>query len=62
MVLLDDRKHGRTGKIPMFYDVDTGDYIEPPEGFIEDDTCQTLQEWYNLYPNGKTIVEETEDF
>ncbi len=62
MVLLDDRKHGRTGKIPMFYDVDTGDYIEPPEGFIEDDACQTLQEWYNLYPNGKTIVEETEDF
>lgn len=62
MVLLDDRKHGRTGKIPMFYDVDTGDYVEPPEGFLEDDSCQTLQEWYSMYPNGKPVEETIEDF
>ena len=62
LVILDDRKHGRTARIPLFYDVNTGVLAEPPEGFLEDDSCQTLQEWYNLYPNGKTIVEETEDF
>lgn len=48
LIILDDRKHGRTGRIPMFYDSDTGDYIEPPEGFLEDETCQTLQQWYQL--------------
>lgn len=48
-VLLDDRKHGRSGKFPVFYDVDTGDYLEPPEGFL-DSECQTLREWYNIHP------------
>lgn len=48
-VLLDDRKHGRSGKFPVFYDIDTGDYLEPPEGFLESE-CQTLREWYNQHP------------
>jgi twinkle protein len=34
-VVLDDRKHGRNGRFNVFYDVETGDYLEPPEGFIE---------------------------
>lgn len=48
-VILDDRKHGRSGKFPVFYDVDTGDYLEPPEGFLESE-YQTLREWYNTHP------------
>ena len=54
-VILDDRKHGRAGKFPVFYDVDTGDYLEPPEGFLESD-CQTLREWYNIHPEKKDVV------
>lgn len=52
-VILDDRKHGRAGKFPVFYDIDTGDYLEPPEGFLADPTCQTLKEWYDLHPEQK---------
>lgn len=44
-IILDDRKYGRTARIPLFYDVDTGILAEPPEGFLEDETCQTLTEW-----------------
>lgn len=54
-VILDDRKHGRAGKFAVFYDVDTGDYLEPPEGFLESD-CQTLREWYNIHPETKDLV------
>lgn len=54
-VILDDRKHGRAGKIPVFYDVDTGDYLEPPEGFL-DSECQTLREWFNLHPESKDVT------
>ena len=55
--LLEDRKHGRTGLIALFYDVDTGDFVEPPEGFLDQDdddpnTAQTLIEWNELWPNG----------
>lgn len=45
LILLDDRKHGRSGKFPLFYDIDTGDYLEPPEGFLESE-FQTLKEFY----------------
>lgn len=48
-VILDDRKHGRAGKFPVFYDVDTGDYLEPPEGFL-DSQYETLREWYAVHP------------
>ncbi len=58
--ILDDRKYGRTAKIPLFYDVDTGDFVEPPEGFLDQDnddpdTAQTLIEWSALWPNGFVI-------
>lgn len=56
-VLLDDRKHGRSGKFPVFYDIDTGDYLEPPEGFLESE-CQTLREWYNIHPEDDPANEE----
>lgn len=49
-VILDDRKHGRSGKFPVFYDIDTGDYLEPPEGFLESQ-YETLREWYLAYPD-----------
>ena len=45
LVILDDRKHGRTAKIPMWYDSDTGDYVESSRDFIEDDRFQTLKQW-----------------
>lgn len=48
-VILDDRKHGRSGKFPVFYDIDTGDYLEPPEGFL-DSEYETLREWYLVHP------------
>ncbi|QYC52577.1 replicative helicase, DnaB family [Salmonella phage SSBI34] len=48
-VILDDRKHGRSGKFPVFYDIDTGDYLEPPEGFL-DSPYETLREWYAIHP------------
>lgn len=48
-VILDDRKHGRSGKFPVFYDIDTGDYLEPPEGFL-DSAYETLREWYAANP------------
>ena len=48
-VILDDRKHGRAGKFPVFYDVDTGDYLEPPEGFL-DSSYERLSEWYAANP------------
>jgi len=52
LVCLDDRKFGRTFKIPLFYDTDTGDFDEPPKGFLEDITCETLKEWWEQYPEG----------
>lgn len=48
-VILDDRKHGRSGKFPVFYNIDTGDYLEPPEGFL-DSPYETLKEWYAAHP------------
>lgn len=46
LVLLDDRNFGRTARIKLFYDVDTGDFDEPPEGFLECPDTFTLKEWY----------------
>lgn len=48
-VILDDRKHGRNGSFKVFYDVDTGDYLEPPEGFLESE-AQTIEEWNSYNP------------
>lgn len=61
-VILDDRAHGRTCRIPLFYDVDTGSFLEPPFGFLEQDdedesTCQTLSEWFDKYPEGLKVDE-----
>ena len=47
-VILDDRKYGRTARIPLFYDVDTGVLAEPPQGFLEDEVCQTLEAWKEM--------------
>lgn len=52
-VVLDDRKHGRTGRFKVFYDVATGDYLEPPEGFLES-SCQTISEWEDYKTRGVT--------
>jgi twinkle protein len=35
IVLLEDRKYGRSGYFKVYYDQDTGEYLEPPEGFLE---------------------------
>lgn len=51
LILLDDRKFGRTAKIPLFYDVDTGVFDEPPDGFLEDDSCQRLSEFKAFIPD-----------
>lgn len=54
LIILDDRKHGRSAKFPVFYDSDTGDYLEPPEGFLESD-CETLKEFHEKYPEGYVV-------
>lgn len=53
-VILDDRKHGRSGKFPVFYDVATGDYLEPPEGFL-DSPYETLKDWYDANPQSVSM-------
>lgn len=35
IVLLEDRKYGRSGTFKLYYDIATGDYTEPPEGFLD---------------------------
>lgn len=35
IVLLEDRKYGRSGYFKVYYDPETGEYKEPPEGFLE---------------------------
>ena len=59
-VILDDRKHGRAGKFPVFYDTDTGDYLEPPEGFL-DSPYETLREWYAANPEDDPASERYVD-
>lgn len=44
LVILDDRKYGRTGIVTLFYDADTGDYVEPPEGFLES-SCERISQF-----------------
>jgi len=51
-VLLEDRKYGRSGYFKVFYDTTTGDYLEPPEGFLES-SVDSLEE-YLLLSNEKT--------
>lgn len=43
--ILDDRKHGRSARIPLFYNINTGDYLEPPMGFL-DSPFTTIEEFY----------------
>lgn len=61
LIVLDDRKHGRSAKIPLYYDIDTGDYLEPPKGFLESD-CATLKDFREVYPDGKVAVKEEINF
>lgn len=35
VVLLEDRKYGRSGYFKVYYDPVTGDYLEPPLGFLD---------------------------
>lgn len=35
MVLLKDREFGRVGRFPIFYNEDTDQYLEPPEGWAD---------------------------
>lgn len=44
IVLLEDRKYGRSGYFKVYYDQETGEYLEPPEGFLES-SCERLQEY-----------------
>ena len=44
VVILEDRKYGRVGTFKLFYDIETGDYIEPPEGFLES-SCDRISEY-----------------
>lgn len=59
-VILEDRKHGRIGRFKVFYDRDTGDYLEPPEGFLES-SFQTLTEWYGFKDKTPKIPEKREE-
>lgn len=43
-VLLEDRKYGRSGYFRVYYDPSTGDYVEPPDGFL-DSECIHLSDW-----------------
>lgn len=43
-VLLEDRKYGRSGYFKVYYDPNTGDYVEPPEGFLES-SVENLADW-----------------
>lgn len=60
-LVLDDRKFGRTAKIPLFYDTDTGVFDEPPEGFLEDEYCQRLSEWSINEPSVNKVNEKVDD-
>lgn len=51
VVILDDRKYGRVGRIKLFYDEETGDFLEPPNGFLDSEEIQTLSEWYACNPD-----------
>lgn len=44
IVLLEDRKYGRSGYFKVYYDTETGDYLEPPEGFLES-SCERISEY-----------------
>ena len=50
IVLLEDRKYGRSGYFKVYYDPATGEYLEPPEGFLESG-CDYLSE-YKGYSGG----------
>ena len=47
IVLLEDRKYGRSGYFKVYYDPDTGDYLEPPEGFLES-SCERISEFNSV--------------
>lgn len=44
IVLLEDRKYGRSGYFKVYYDPDTGEYLEPPAGFLES-SCERVSEY-----------------
>lgn len=51
IVLLEDRKYGRSGYFKVFYNTKTGDYLEPPEGFL-DSSIETLEEYQKVMEGG----------
>lgn len=51
IVLLEDRKYGRSGYFKVYYDQDTGEYLEPPEGFLES-SVERLAEYVPTGGNG----------
>jgi twinkle protein len=44
IVLLEDRKYGRSGYFKVYYNPLTGDYLEPPAGFL-DSSCERIEEY-----------------
>ena len=44
IVLLEDRKYGRSGYFKVYYNPLTGDYLEPPAGFLES-SCDKLEDY-----------------
>jgi twinkle protein len=44
IVLLEDRKYGRSGYFSVYYNPVTGDYLEPPEGFLGSD-CDIIENY-----------------
>lgn len=51
LVLLEDRKYGRSGYFKIYYNPVTGDYLEPPEGFLES-SIESLEEYSALVQDG----------
>ncbi len=51
LVLLEDRKYGRSGYFKIYYNPVTGDYLEPPEGFLDSD-IESLEEYAALVTDG----------
>lgn len=54
IVLLEDRKYGRSGYFKVFYNPITGDYLEPPEGFLDSD-IESIEEYKGMMNGDATF-------
>lgn len=45
LVILEDRKYGRTGRVKLFYDKETGDFVEMPQEFWDNDNITSISQW-----------------